>query len=261
MRLFLPLLVIGLCISTHADAAQDAAKSPDSDSAKTVRVGSRALSLPSLGLSLKKPDPMVTAQLPNFHEGMGFLVAEVEEGGPASKAGVQVHDIIWKMGDQMLVNKAQLATLLRLRQAGDKVEFSGFRSGKSQLFKVKLGEPKSHDSGDLALDESPFEEGGVTRVINSSEMFAKTTVSDGEAELIKKGEEYQLKINDNKQKPIFKGTIPAGGSLDGVPPAWKIRVASLKRALDQAISGELPAVRPRPRVVPPPSLVKPSVAP
>jgi hypothetical protein len=262
MRLFLPLLLIGLCISTHADAAQDAAKSPDADSAKTVRLGSRALSLPSLGLSLKKPDPMVTAQLPNFHEGMGFLVAEVEEGGPASKAGVQVHDIIWKMGDQFLVNKAQLATLLRLRQAGDKVELSGFRSGKSQLFKVKLGEPKPHDSGDLALDESPFEEGGVTRVINSSEMFAKTTVSDGEAELIKKGEEYQLKINDTKQKPIFKGTIPAGGSLDGVPPAWKIRVASLKRALDQSISGELPVVRqPRPRVVPPPTTAKEPLAP
>ena len=214
MRLLLPFLLLGLGISTYADEAQDIAKSADANSAKTLRGRSRALSLPSLGLSLQKLDATVAAQLPNFPEGMGFLVNEVEEGGPSALAGVQVHDIIWKMGDQMLVNKAQLATLLRLRQAGDKVEFSGFRSGKSQLFKVKLGEPKSHDSGDLALDESPFEEGGVTRVINSSEMFAKTTVSDGEAELIKKGEEYQLKINDNKQKPIFKGTIPAGGSLE-----------------------------------------------
>ncbi|MEY5013270.1 MAG: hypothetical protein RLZ22_1160 [Verrucomicrobiota bacterium] len=269
MRLLLPFLLLGLGISTYADEAQDIAKSADANSAKTLRGRSRALSLPSLGLSLKKPDPMVAAQLPNFPEGMGFLVNEVQEGGPSALAGVQVHDIIWKMGDQMLVNKAQLATLLRLRQAGDKVELSGFRSGKPQLFKVKLGEPKSPPEGVLANDESPFEEGGVTRVINSSEMFAKTTASDGEAELVKIDEGYQLIINDSKQKPIFNGTIPEGGSLDGVPPAWKVRVASLKRALDQAVNGELPAVRssaqpsvqPRPRVVPQPTPVKQSVAP
>jgi len=258
MRLLLPFLLLGLCISTHVDAA-------DVETAKTNRVRLKAVSLPSLGLYLQKLDATVAAQLPNFPEGMGFLVNEVEEGGPSALAGVQVHDIIWKMGDQMLVNKAQLATLLRLRQAGDKVELSGFRSGKPQLFKVKLGEPKSPLEGILANDESPFEEGGVTRVINSSEMFAKTTASDGEAELIKKGEGYQLKINDIKQKPIFNGTISEGGSLEGVPSAWKIRVASLKRALDQAVNGELPVVRPtvqpRPRVVPPPTPVKQSVAP
>ena len=201
MRLLLPFFLLGLCVSTHADAT-------DVETAKTTRARSKAVSLPSLGLSLQKPDPTVTAQLPNVPEGMGFLVSDVEEGGPSAQAGIQVHDIIWKMGDQMLVNKAQLATLLRLRQAGDKVELSGFRSGKPQLFKVKLGEPKSPLEGVLANDESPFEEGGVTRVINSSEMFAKTTASDGEAELVKIDEGYQLKIEDSKQKPIFNGTIP-----------------------------------------------------
>jgi hypothetical protein len=272
MRLSLPFLLLGLCISTHAETAQDATGSAVEESAKTAQVRPRVVPpailapLPAwLGISTQKPDQTVVAQLPNLPPGMGFLVTEVEEGSPAAQAGIQVHDIIWKMGDQMLVNKAQLAALLRLRQAGDKVELSGFRSGKSQQYKVKLGVPKSRLEGNLANDGSAFEGGGVTRVINSSEMFAKTTASDGEAELVKIDEGYQLKINDSKQKPIFDGTIPADGSLDGVPPAWKVRVASLKRALDQAINGELPAVRPsaqpRPRVVPPPTSVKQSVAP
>lgn len=200
---------------------------------------------------------MVTAQLPDLPVGIGFLVTAVNDGGPFAQAGVQVHDVIWKMGDQMLVNEAQMAALLRLHQPGEKVVFSAFRLGKPQQFKVQVGKPKTRFSGVFAkATSSPEEE------VRVSEMFAKTTGDDGEAEVVKEGEGYRLSIKDSKQVEIFNERFPADGSFERVPAAWKFRVMALKRALDQSISGEIPVLRPpRPRVVPPPMVPTQSVAP
>jgi hypothetical protein len=265
MRLVLPFWLLGLCIASHAEPAQEAGKPVDALAEKIVQGRSRILlPPPTLGVSLQKPDPMVTAQLPNLPVGIGFLVTAVDDGGPAAQAGVQVHDVIWKLGDQMLVNEAQMAALLRLHQPGDKVMFSAFRSGMPQQFKVQVGKPKTRFSGIFTMAGSSPEEvdNGITRVVNASEMFAKTTSADGEAEVVKEGEGYRLSIKDSKQVQIFNGTFPANGSLEGVPAEWKHRVMALKRALDRSISGELPMLRqPRPRVVPPPMVPAQSVTP
>ena len=265
MRLALPFLLLGLCIALHAEPSQDSGKPVDASAEKMVQGRSRIVPPPpTLGVSLQKPDPMVTAQLPNLPVGIGFLVTAVDDGGPAAQAGVQVHDVIWKMGDQMLVNEAQIAALLRLHQPGEKVLFSAFRSGKPQQFKVQVGKPKGRFSNVFAKAASSSEEfdNTVTREVSASEMFAKTTGDDGEAEVVKEGEGYRLSIKDSKQVEIFNGTFPAYGSFEEVPAAWKFRVMALKRALDQSISGEIPVLRPpRPRVVPPPMVPTQSVTP
>jgi hypothetical protein len=265
MRLALPFLLLGLCIASHAESSHVADKPVDATAGKMVQGRSRiAPPPPTLGVSLQKPDPMVTAQLPNLPDGIGFLVTAVDDGGPFAQAEVQVHDVIWKLGDQMLVNEAQMAALLRLHQPGDKVVFSAFRSGKPQQFKVQVGKPKTRFSGVFAKVASSPEEfdNTVTRVVNASEMFAKTTGDDGEAEVVKEGEGYRLTIKDSKQVQIFNGTFPTDGSFKKVPTAWKFRVMALKRALDQSISGEIPVLRPpRPRVVPPPMVPAQSVTP
>ena len=265
MKLTLPFLLLGLCMVTHAEKGQIAMESTDSSAEKIVTSRPRIVPLPpSLGVVVQKPDEMVAAQLPELPRGVGFLVSEVEEGGPASKAGIQVHDVIWKLDDQKLVNKGQLATLLSLRLPGQQVEISGFRAGKSQQFKVQLGTPKSRFSKVFAETSSNSEvvDRGITQVVHSSERLAKTSGKDGVAEILKVNEGYELKIKDNKQKPIYSASIPDGGSFEGVPAVWDLRVKALKRALDRSINGDLPMVPlPRPRVVPQPSLVKPSVAP
>jgi hypothetical protein len=188
MRLSLPFLLLGLCIASHAEPTQDAAKPVDASAEKMMQGRSRIVPPPpTLGVSLQKPDPMVTAQLPDLPVGIGFLVTAVDDGGPAAQAGVQVHDVIWKMGDQMLVNEAQIAALLRLHQPGEKVLFSAFRSGKPQQFKVQVGKPKARFSNVFAKAASSPEEfdNTVTRDVNASEMFAKTTGDDGEAIILR----------------------------------------------------------------------------
>jgi hypothetical protein len=265
MRLALLFLFSCICVSSQTDTTQDPVKAASPEVAKVVRARARiAPSPPVLGVSLQKPDDMLAAQLPELPAGMGFLVTEVEEGGPASKAGIQVHDVIWKFEDQKLVNKGQLAVLLGLRLPGQQIEISGFRAGKSQKFKVQLGMAKSRFSNVLTETGSNSEEGdnGITQVVHTSEMFAKTTGKDGVAEILKVDEGYKLKIKDSKEKSIYSASIPDGGSFEGVPTAWDLRVKALKRALDRSISGELPMVRPpRPRVVPPPMTAKEPLAP
>lgn len=265
MKRHLPFLMLVFCITVQANMAQDAEKPLEDADVKLVKGRSCiAPPPPTLGVSLQKPDPTLLAQLPELPPGIGFLVVDVEDGGPAAQAGMRVHDVIWKLGDQMLVNKAQMASLLRLRQVGEMVVFTGFRSGKPHQFKIQLGKPKSRLSGVFASVESSEDdrESGITRIINTSEMFAKTTGSDGVAEIVKVGEGYRLNIKDRHQAEIFNGPFPAEEAFEGVPTAWRSRVVALKRALDQSLNGELPVVRqPRPRVVPPITAPAQSIAP
>ena len=92
-----------------------------------------------LGLKVSKPDETITAHVPSLPPGIGFVVKSIDEGGPAQAAGLTEFDLLWKFGDQMLVNEAQLATLLRLSKPGEEVVISGFRGGKPLEVKLNLG--------------------------------------------------------------------------------------------------------------------------
>jgi hypothetical protein len=209
-----------------------------------------------LGLEITKPDETITAQLPSLPPGIGFVVRVIERGGPAESAGLQVFDVLWKIGDQMLVNEAQLAALLRLSKPGDDVTLSGFRAGKPLEVKLKLGlspHPKLPFPHDL-VESAILPGGGVfpTRVINVSDKLASYSTDAGRAEVRKDGEVYKVKIEDPKDQMIFQGDLATDGNLDNVPEYWRRRVHALRRGLDQALEGRMmPSRQPRPRVVPP----------
>ncbi len=105
-------------------------------SAQPVASGADAVIAPQpaprawLGLRVAKPDKSITVHVPSLPPGIGFVVISTDEGGPARAAGIREYDLLWKLGDQMLVNEAQLAALLRLSKPGDEVVLSGFRGGK-----------------------------------------------------------------------------------------------------------------------------------
>jgi hypothetical protein len=63
--------------------------------------------------SRMKRSPPTCRSLP---PGIGFVIRSVDEGGPGRAAGLREFDVLWKIGDQMLVNEGQLAALLRLSQ-------------------------------------------------------------------------------------------------------------------------------------------------
>lgn len=210
-----------------------------------------------LGLRLVKPDEMITAHVPSLPPGIGFVVKMIDEGGPAQAAGLKELDLLWKLGDQMLVNEAQLAALLRLSKPGDEIVLSGFRAGKPLEVKLKLGvaPPMKHAFPGEMVDSTilPGECGGPMRVINVSEKLATYSTDEGRATVKREQDVYKVKIQGPKDELIYEGDLPADGNLDKIPDSWRRRIHALRRGLDHALEGRMmPSRQPRPRVVPPP---------
>jgi hypothetical protein len=209
-----------------------------------------------LGLQVAKPDATITSQLASLPPGIGFVIKSLDEGGPAQAAGLQELDLLWKLGDQMLVNEGQLAALLRLAKPGAEITLSGFRAGQPLEVKLKLGEAPALPRpfpGNL-VDESimPGECAGPMRVVNVSDRLASYSTDEGRAVVRRDGEVYQVKIQGPKDELIYEGDLPADGSLEKIPESWRRRVHALRRGLDHALEGRMmPNRQPRPRVVPP----------
>jgi membrane-associated protease RseP (regulator of RpoE activity) len=92
-----------------------------------------------LGVAVSRAEETVREQL-KLRTGAGLTVQEVVADSPADKAGLKKHDILEKLDDQLLVNEAQLVSLVRGRQAGDKVSLGIIRQGQPQSVEVTLGE-------------------------------------------------------------------------------------------------------------------------
>lgn len=209
-----------------------------------------------LGLKVAKPDATITAHLPSLPPGIGFVIRSIDADGPAAAAGLRELDILWKIGDQMLVNEGQMAALLRLAKPGDEITLAAFRGGQPLEVTAKLGEappwkqeiPK--DWADAAL--MPGDCGGPMRVVNVSEKLASYANDEGRAEVRRKGTGYHVKITGPDDALIYEGEWSAEGGADKIPPSWKRRVFALRRGLDHALDSRLmPSRQPRPRVVPP----------
>lgn len=210
-----------------------------------------------LGLDVFKPDESITVHLPELPPGMGFVVRSVEKGGPAEAAGLRKLDVLWKLGDQMLVNESQLAALLRLSKPGEEIVLSGFRGGKDMEVKLTLGESKAaaQPFPDALVDGVilPQECHGPMRVrdIDISEKLARYTTDEGTATVWRTGNTHKVKIVGPDETLIYEGDVAASG-LDKIPSNWKRKVFALRRGLDLALEGGLSSNRqPRPRVVPP----------
>lgn len=221
----------------------------------------RVLRLPAaprawLGLDVSKPDESITAHLPALPPGIGFVIRSIEKGGPAELAGLREFDVLWKFGDQMLVNESQLAALLRLAKPEQEVVLAGFRGGKPLEVKLKLGEApdRSSEVPDDLIDETilPGDCSGPMRVVNISEKVASYSNDEGRLEVRREGQGYLVKIQNPDEKIIFEGEIPADGNFDTVPDGWKRQVHALRRGLDHQLQTRfIPVRQPRPRVVPP----------
>jgi hypothetical protein len=211
-----------------------------------------------LGCSVRKPDPAGAAQIPSLPPGVGFVIQAVTPGGPAALAQLQPMDVLWKFGDQLLVNQGQLATLLGLGKPGEEVMLAIFRAGKPVAIKITLGEAPADTSGfsremiDAAILPDG-EEMPRTRIVTMLDRTATYTNSDGKALVRRDGEGYKVVISGPDTKVIFDGTLGADGNLESIPADWRRRICVLRRSLDHALESRIVPVRaPRPRVVPPP---------
>jgi len=208
-----------------------------------------------LGLRVSKPDDTTTTQLPALPPGIGFVVSKLDEGGPAAKAGVRKLDLLWKMGEQMLVNEGQLATLLRLSRPGEEVVVSVFREGKSLDIKVTLGEAKGDDGVAMRRmfsDSVMRGNDGALRIVDVEGRTAAVSNETGSAQVTRVTGGDSVRIFDTEGKVVFEALVRGRPELSSVPDGWRLQVCAMRRGLDHALTSQPAPIRqPRPRIVPP----------
>ena len=87
-----------------------------------------------LGVETKSPDPT-----PGGTGTTGTAIASVVPGGPASRAGLRIGDVIKSVDGKRIVDPSQLSTLISSKTPGDEVAVVVERGGASQTVHVILG--------------------------------------------------------------------------------------------------------------------------
>ncbi len=129
------LLAAAACVATAQQPAAPPVGGPRFRAATTQPA---ARKVTYLGVATSPADETVGRQL-NLPEGVGLVVNYVEPKGPAKDA-LRKHDVLHKLGDQILINPPQLAVLIRMHKAGETASLTVIRGGKSQAVDVTLGE-------------------------------------------------------------------------------------------------------------------------
>ena len=254
MRAILPWLIAPLfSLPLAAEEAIPRDKVIPPVAAKSRRA---AASVPWVGLEVAQLDDVMRAHASGVPEGVGFLVKSVAPGGPAKSAGLRRYDILWKFEDQLLINEAQFATLLKLRKVGDEVKLSIVRSGAQlELILVLAEMPDEPRLAGISPADLPLIPNGVPGIpqvrVTPQDRTAELTKADGSsAELIYKGEEAYVTIIDADQGVIYEGPVREDGKFV-VPDDWSQSVGAMLRSLYKANHPNWMPRRPRPRVVKP----------
>lgn len=104
-----------------------------------------------LGIQLQEVTTEIAAALSLKEQG-GVLVAEVLDGTPAQKAGLESGDVILRLADNSIANPNELSRRVASLAPGDKVRLRVLRDGKERNLTVTLGR---RDEEQGPLDEEP----------------------------------------------------------------------------------------------------------
>jgi serine protease Do len=208
-----------------------------------------------LGVVASPVPPALGSQL-RLPPETGLVVEFVEDGSPAAKAGLKVHDVLTRFNDQILINPAQLAVLVRLQKANDTVTLTFLREGKEQKAPVELVEAErtvNPAAGAIWMQPvlpQDFTRGGLStpmmemrqrmRQINSlppapgiaSVSVATAVISDGHYTLtLTQGSDGKhLLAKDKDGKVVFDGPINTEEELKAVPEPIRERAKNLSLA-------------------------------
>lgn len=209
---------------------------------------------PWVGLSVQPLSGAMRAHVPDLPEGVGFLVGGVDAEGPADRAGLRRFDILWKFEDQLLINEAQFATLIRMKAPGEEVALTVVRRGKTEVLPVELGKaPPPRLLAQLDPTDIPIiPSSAPTRVIYPGSRAAEVTRADGShASLRYEDDKPVVHIEDAEGEVIFDGPLWKDGEM-AVPEPWRCTVGALVRGMHRARGEGWERRAPRPRVVSPP---------
>ena len=194
-----------------------------------------------LGVATSPVAPQVAAQL-NLPEGFGLTVDVVEPDSPADKAGLKQHDVIVRLGDQKVVNMAQLGTLVRAHKPGDTIELTIIRQSKEQVLKAELVEKEKAVIADAQWNAARALEGPFNAelaphwqraLINPrGQRVLKFADDDHVLTLTMDNEGKKLTVHDKAGKELFEGPINTDEERAKVPDAVKPKLQKLEKSVE-----------------------------
>ncbi len=231
-----------------------------------------------LGVGVSGASEVLTEQL-KLPQGVGLVVEFVEKDSPAEKAGLQAHDIIHKVDDQLMINVQQLAVLVRTYKPGDGVKLTVIRKGEvmtlnasliekelpalsmnSQQWEFSSGLPRVAAapmppippmvSGMLNMENGDHDvtvgkdriRSRVIRVMpNSSSTIIKVDDDGQRIELQSRDGKKTLKIVDKDGKSLFDGPFTTDEEKAKLPAELHDKVKSLEEGIELK---EVPATSP-----------------
>ena len=93
-----------------------------------------------LGLYFGGEVDRTMAKALGIDDARGFIVARVEEDGPAAKAGLQEQDVVVSIDGEKVTNWTMFRSKIGTMKPGEKVELGILRDGDSKTIQVTLGE-------------------------------------------------------------------------------------------------------------------------
>jgi membrane-associated protease RseP (regulator of RpoE activity) len=106
---------------------------------------------PWLGVTMEPVSEELRAQLP-LEAGAGLVLRSVAPDSPAAQAGLQIHDVLVKLDDQLLINSNQLSALVQMKKDGEKVRLTYFRGGKPSTAEVQIRMHERKYTGTTSLN-------------------------------------------------------------------------------------------------------------
>ena len=133
----------------------------------------------------------------------GVLVADVFEGDPADKAGIQAKDIILAVNGKKIETSRQLTAMIAGLKVGETAKVEVFRNGKSKTFAVKLAKRSDEKLTARTLPPKSEEEELGIRVTNlTSEMAQRFNLGEAAGVVVvgvesdSKGSEAGVRVGD-----------------------------------------------------------------
>lgn len=136
---------------------------------------------PMIGIQLQPVDDALRKQL-ELGDQQGTLVADVVDGSPADKAGIETTDLIVEADGKPVTNPEELSNLVASKKAGDKVILKIFRKGETM--------EKTVDVEEMSLTRTPRQ----FRMPERAEQFRRFMVPQERLEAMEK------RINELEQQ-------------------------------------------------------------
>lgn len=232
---------LGVVSCTAASAESPAARSHLQPVSEIAR---QPVSGEGLGVRLTRASKVLRQQLA-LSRGAGLVVDEVRAGSRAEAAGFIQHDVLVRLGDQLLVLPEQFDALLEAAEADDPLECTVLRGGREVAI-VLTGRPSA---ARMAITEPPRRPlratasslalvqpvSGTDAVASRLERLSDETLlrKDADFEIrLSRGDQTRLVVSEPGGRVVFDGPIDRMDQRGRVPVAVRTRVSEMERLLE-----------------------------